>query len=351
MKKITFQESLTLNSKLYIDCRSPAEYEIDHIPNSYNIPILDNHERAIIGKIYKEKGSFEAKKKGVEIVSPKLKDLIDTLLNITENFKNIIFYCARGGLRSTALANFFSLVSSKNILILNRGYKGYRNYILTFFEHFDFKGKFLVVDGFTGSGKTLILKNLKEKGLPVIDLEDLAKHRGSVFGGVGIEKKPSQKKFETLLWYEMNKFKNKSIIIVEGESKNIGKISLPAKFYEKMNSSPHIWIETDDNLRVKIIKEDYLANIKSYNELTEPVLYLKRFLGKKNVNMLVEEIKKENFDFVIMFLLKNYYDILYKKHRLPEEKFYKKIYFTNILEGTEKIEEIFYELKGDKWNH
>jgi tRNA 2-selenouridine synthase len=346
MNKITFEKSLNLNSKIYIDCRSPGEFETDHIPEAFNIPILDNSERAIIGKIYKEEGSIEAKKKGVELISPKLKNLINRLLEVTESFENIIFYCARGGLRSTALANFFSLVSEKNIFILEKGYKGYRNFILNFFEQFDFKGFFLVVDGYTGSGKTLILNKLKEKGFPVIDLENLAKHRGSVFGGVGIDGKISQKRFETLLWFEVNKLADKKIIILEGESKNIGKISLPVNFYNRMCKSPHIWIETDLDFRARIIKDDYLANFKSEEELIEPTLYLKRFLGKKNVEMLVKEIKNKNYEFVISFLLKNYYDILYKKHRLPEEKFYKKIYFKTITECVEKVERIYIELIG-----
>ncbi len=344
MRKIKFKDSLNIDSKIYIDCRSPKEFEEDHIPQSINIPILDNSERAVIGKIYKEQGSLEAKKKGVEIISPKLKDLIEKLFNITDGFQNIIFYCARGGLRSTALANFFSLVAEKEIYILERGYKGYRNFILDFFNNFQYSGMFLVVDGFTGSGKTLILQRLKDKGVPVIDLENLAKHRGSVFGGVGIEKKVSQKKFETLLWFEMNKYYNEKLIILEGESKNIGKVSLPQNFYNKMNASPHIWVETDDDLRVKIIKDDYLANLKTKEELKEPVLFLKRFLGKKNVEMLIDEINRENYEFVIKFLLKNYYDLLYKKHRLPEEKFYKKIFFLNIEEGVEKIEKSYYHI-------
>ena len=344
MNRIDFQTSLNLKNKIYIDVRSPGEYNTDHIPGAINIPLLNNDERAIIGTIYKKEGGFNARVKGVDIVSKKLVNLVDKLITETKEYQNIIFYCSRGGLRSLSMANFFKLVLDKPVYIIDKGYKDFRRYIVDYFEKFDFRGKFLVVDGFTGSGKTVILKKLQNKSLPVIDLEDIAKHRGSVFGGVGIDEKISQKKFESLLWKNLTGIKD-SLIIVEGESKHIGKCLLPNKFYNLMNNSHHIWIETNDDVRLKIIKEDYLKNVFNMEQLIEPVTYLKRLIGKKNVEMLITEIKKENFDFVILYLLHNYYDLLYKKGRLPADKFYKKINFENVEQGAEQIEKIYYELK------
>ncbi len=344
MKRIDFKTSLNLKNKIYIDVRSPGEFETDHIPGAINIPLLNNDERAIIGTIYKKEGGFNARVKGVDIVSKKLVALVDKLIAETNEYQNIVFYCSRGGLRSLSMASFFKLVLDKPVYIIDKGYKDFRRYIVDYFEKFDFRGNFLVIDGFTGSGKTIILKKLQNKGLPVIDLENLAKHRGSVFGGVGIEEKVSQKKFESLIWKSLTEIEE-NLIIVEGESKHIGKCLLPNKFYNLMNKSPHVWVETDDNVRLKIIKEDYLKNVKQLEQLIEPVKYLKRLIGKKNVEMLINEIKKKNFDFVILYLLHNYYDLLYKKGKLPDEKFYKKINFDNIEQGVEKIEKIYYELK------
>jgi tRNA 2-selenouridine synthase len=344
IKRIKFNETVKLKNKIYIDARSPSEYAVDHIPDAVNLPLLNDSERAVIGKIYKQQGSFEARKRGVEIVSPKLKNLTDFLSDISEGFENVVFYCSRGGLRSYSLASFFSLVCDKNIFIVEKGYKEYRQFILRYFENF---GKnFLVVDGYTGTGKTMILRELKRKGLPVVDLENIAKHRGSVFGGVGIKDDINQKKFETLLYKEVEIYKDFKTIIVEGESRHIGKCVLPGKFYERMNQSPHIWLDTSDEYRVNVIKEDYLKTLDNYGELVAPIEALKSFIGGKNVEMLKKEVEKENFDFVILYLLKNYYDILYKKGRLPDNKFYKKIYFSRFEEGVKAVEEIYNELNG-----
>jgi len=344
IKRINFEESISIDNKIYIDARSPSEYEIDFVPGAVNAPLLNDEERSIIGRIYKESGSFVARKKGVEIVSPKLRNIIDFLLNETEQYENIIFYCSRGGLRSYSLASFFRLVSDKKIFIIKKGYKEYRQFILKYFENF--KKDILVVDGYTGTGKTLILKKLKNKGFPVVDLEDIAKHRGSVFGGVGIDEKVNQKKFETLLYSEIESYKNFKMIIVEGESRHIGKCVLPREFYKRMNESPHLWLDTTDEYRIKVIKDDYLENLKDFSELLPPLDGLKRLLGKNKVEMLKKELENKNFDFVIYYLLKNYYDILYKKGRLPVESFYKKTFFSTFEEGVAKIEEAYNALNS-----
>ena len=327
IKRINFEDTLKVTDKIYIDARSPSEYEVDHIIDAINAPILSDEERAIIGKIYKTEGSFIARKKGVEIVAPKLQTLIDFLLKSTENFTNIIFYCSRGGLRSHSLATFFSLVSDKNIFVINKGYKAYRQFIISYFKNYN--KKFLVIDGFTGSGKTKILKILKNENLPVIDLENLAKHRGSVFGSVGIDEKISQKKFESLLYKECERVKNHDIVIVEGESRFIGKCMLPSGFYQCMNESPHIWIETTDELRIEIIKEDYIETFKNIDELILPLNGIKDFLGNKKVELLKKEIKNKNFDFVIHFLLKNITTCYIKRGDFRRKNFIKS-YFSEI---------------------
>ncbi len=342
IKKIDFETSLKLTNKIYIDARAPSEYNIDHIAGAINAPLLDDAERGLIGKIYKQKGSVEARKKGVEIVAPKLQRIIDFLMNETYLFENVIFYCSRGGLRSYSLASFFRLVSDKNIYTIEKGYKGYRQYILNYFENFN--KKILVVDGFTGTGKTKILKELQTRGFPVVDLEDIAKHRGSVFGGVGIDEQLNQKKFESLLYCEIEKYKKFDLIIVEGESRHIGKCVLPPKFYTIMNESPHIWLDTTDDYRVNVIKDDYLKNLKDFNDLIPPLEGLKNLIGKKNVEKLKKELQNKNFDFVILYLLKNYYDVLYKKGRLPESMFYKKTFFRNFEQGLKIVEEVYNEL-------
>ncbi len=345
MDRISFAEALSLDNKIFLDVRSPDEFKIDHVPQAENIPILDNRERELIGKIYKNQGSIEARKKGVELISPKLNSMINSIFDKTEPYENIIFYCSRGGLRSQSMASFFTLVTDKKIFIIERGYKEFREYLINYFKNFEsiFSGEIVVIDGLTGSGKTLILKELSKR-LPVIDLENLAKHRGSVFGGVGINIPVSQKFFESQLWDSLQ-FLGNDTILVEGESKHIGSCVLPTEFYQKMNRSKHIWLNTTDDLRLDVIKSDYLESPKNEAEIIDSILHLKRFIGSDKVDMLIEKIREKDFDFVILFLLKNYYDILYKKGRLKEDKFYKTIYYETIFEGVEQIEEIYHQIK------
>ncbi len=348
IKKIKFEDTISLENKLYIDVRTSEEFFEDHVPEAINIPLLDEEERKQIGIIYKTQGGHIARRKGVDIITPKLQKLIDLMVEKTEGYKNIIFYCSRGGLRSYSMASFFSMVSDKNIYTIERGYKGFRNYILNFFENLEnnIAGKFLVVDGLTGSGKTLILKELKQNGFPVIDLEHLATHRGSAFGKLGIKNETNQKKFESSLWYELFKLRKEKLIIVEGESKKIGRINLPEGFYRLMNNSPHIWLETTVDLRIEILYNDYLSNKPLDEEIKDAILRIKEFCGKKTVEKMLELLEQKNYKELIKELIENYYDRLYHKKRLKFEEFYRRIFYENLNDGVKELKKVYYEIRG-----
>ncbi len=347
IKKIKFEDTLNLKNKLYIDVRTFEEYFEDHIPDAINIPLLDEEERKKIGIIYKTQGGHIARRRGVDIITPKLQKLIDLMIEETKNYENIIFYCSRGGLRSYSMASFFSMVADKNIYTIERGYKGFRNYILNFFDNLEnsISGKFLVVDGLTGCGKTLILKRLKEDGFPVIDLEDLATHRGSAFGKLGIKSDTNQKKFESSLWYELISLKNEKLIIVEGESKKIGRINLPEGFYRLMNNSPHVWLETTMDLRIEILYNDYLSNKPSDNEIKDAILRIKEFCSKKAVEKMLNLLQKKKYKELIEELIENYYDKLYHKKRLKFDEFYKRIFYENLDNGVKELKKVFNEIR------
>ncbi len=344
--KVNFSETLKFINKIYIDVRTSQEYSEDHIPNAINLPLLNEEERKTIGILYKTQGGNVARLKGVKLITPKLENLINSLINITYNFENVIFYCSRGGLRSYSMASFFSMVSDKNIFTIERGYKGFRKYVLDFFEHLssNIKGKFLVIDGLTGSGKTIILNQLKNEGYPVIDLENLAAHRGSAFGKIGIKNETNQKRFESQLWKQLYTLKNEKLIIIEGESKKIGKINLPEGFYNLMNSSPHIWIEPPFELRIKVLLNDYLKEKPDDNEIKEALIKIKDFIGKKNLQKMFTFLEKKDYKSLIKVLLENYYDKLYHKKRLKDHEFYKKINYKTINEGVNKVREVYDEI-------
>ncbi|OFX34034.1 MAG: hypothetical protein A2X08_11025 [Bacteroidetes bacterium GWA2_32_17] len=150
------------------DIRSPIEFDKGHIPNSINLPLFTNEERAIVGTAYFKKGSSEAIKIGLEKVQSKLVNFIESVNNFTFD-KNIRIHCWRGGLRSQNMVWLLEM-AGYNVYLLNGGYKSYRNYVLKYFEN---KFPIIVIGGMTGVGKTEILNLLKFNGEQVVDFESL----------------------------------------------------------------------------------------------------------------------------------------------------------------------------------
>jgi len=140
---INYQDSLNLKNSIYIDARTKKEYNEATIPGAVNIELLDYEERKIIGTIYNNKNSKKAKLKGVELVSPKIPDLIAEINQLNNKYDNLIIFCSRGGLRSKSLAEFSDLAGIE-VYRLENGYKGYRHYIMNKLENYNFKAKISV---------------------------------------------------------------------------------------------------------------------------------------------------------------------------------------------------------------
>ena len=184
-----------------VDVRSPGEFQEGHIPQAVNIPIFNDQERSEVGILYKNIGRVEAIQKGLSFVGPRMEKLAKQALQYAVN-QSIKVTCWRGGMRSEKMAWLFELVGLK-VYVLEGGYKAYRNYILDTFRNIP---QLVVIHGPTGSGKTDILKSLKEKGEQVIDLEEIACHRGSAFGAIGMGSQPTTQQFQNRLFEEFEKF-------------------------------------------------------------------------------------------------------------------------------------------------
>jgi tRNA 2-selenouridine synthase len=194
---ITIEELLALKDKkelVMIDVRSPSEFQDATIPGSINIPFFDDNERAEIGTIYKQVSVQAAKDRGLEIISAKLPTFVKTFEGIKE--QKAVF-CWRGGMRSHTSATVLSLMGIRTYR-LTGGFRSYRRWVVDTLEKMDFKPRVCVISGNTGAGKTAILRRLQEDGYPVLDLEALAGHRGSIFGHVGLRAN-NQKTFEAHL--------------------------------------------------------------------------------------------------------------------------------------------------------
>ncbi|MDH3453660.1 MAG: tRNA 2-selenouridine(34) synthase MnmH [Desulfuromonadales bacterium] len=317
---ISLEHALAMRDKgaLLVDARSPGEFAEATIPGAINVPVLDDAERAEVGTLYKQVGKRQARQRGVELVAPKIPAMIAQVAKRqAETSQPVVVFCWRGGMRSLALTQFLELAGIP-ARQLSGGHKGFRRHVLDFFEHGRW-AKLLVFRGLTGVGKTHYLHRLAEQGYPVVDLEGLANHRGSAFGNLGLPSQPSQQTFEALLWDELRKIPCDGYILTEGESRHIGRVALPTRFYQALQVETSIWIHASLQARVRNILADYPAVDRLKEEFTLPIRALKDKLGKETMYRYLELLDAGNWAELVSELMVNYYDPLYR-HTLPERR-------------------------------
>ncbi|MCT4594673.1 MAG: tRNA 2-selenouridine(34) synthase MnmH [Anaeromicrobium sp.] len=338
VKTIDIKDVLKMKDILLIDVRSQVEYEDGTILNAINIPILDNEERAMVGTIYKKECTEKATLMGIEYGSKKLVSIYESIKGYSKEYKNIVFFCYRGGMRSKSVCSFVQMMGIKNVFQLTGGYKSYRNTVVNFLEKNIYDYNFIMIHGLTGVGKTHILEKLHERGKSVLDLEKLANNSGSVFGNIMYnEKLPTQKNFDAGIFHTLRGLKDKNVY-VESESKRIGNVIILNHIFEKIISDKHILVETNMENRITNIKKDYINGIEDNEQkLKDAIEHLRKRLGNVNVNMLIEKIDKKEYDHVIEYLIKNYYDPLYK---YSIDKFREYDYEANYLSMDKVVDEI-----------
>tara|TARA_S200000501_G_scaffold378152_1_gene439404 strand:- start:15113 stop:16141 length:1029 start_codon:yes stop_codon:yes gene_type:complete len=305
----------------FIDVRSPAEFNQGSIPLSINIPILNDMEREIVGKAFKSSGQETAKKIGHQLVSGKIKnDRVNEWKKFIEANPTSWLYCARGGLRSEIAQSWLKDIG----LIIDRvdgGFKSIRNFCLEVFEHINEDNKdWIVLAGRTGSDKTGMINKLKNS----IDLEGLANHRGSAFGARST-KQPSPVNFENFLTFEYL-YHESNKLVLEDESRTIGRLVIPSKFYDKMKKSKICIVEVPIEERVENIFNGYVAshleNDKNILLAKERFLAnldkIKKRLGASSHLIIKKKIQEafSNYDHNAHFdwiekLIVSYYDNMY----------------------------------------
>lgn len=233
-----------------VDVRSESEWELGHIPGALNIPLLNDAERVIVGTTYKQEGQKQAIREGFRLVGPRLDRLVQRAEEVGPEF---IVQCWRGGMRSRNFCQFVNMIGIQTYQ-LEGGYKAYRNAALRLFTK---PFKIVLLTGLTGSGKSEILRALKAAGEQVIDLETLASHKGSVFGGLTMPPQPTTEQFENNLFETLLNLDVNKRVWVEDESIAIGKIFLPSAFWKNMNLAPVIEIEVPKEERIKRLVSEY----------------------------------------------------------------------------------------------
>ncbi|WP_373492820.1 tRNA 2-selenouridine(34) synthase MnmH [Aquiflexum sp.] len=287
-----------------LDARSEGEYEQSHIPGAINLPILNNEERKIIGTVYKQQGNQQAVFKGFELVGPRFHSIIQDALAIAPE-KKVLIYCWRGGMRSEILSWLLGMAGFE-VFRLRGGYKVYRAFT---YKTIRKKRNFLTLGGKTGVGKTLLLKRLKEAGEDIIDLEFLAGHKGSTFGGIGMKPQPSIEQFENMLAEEFLKIPENVIIWIENESRRIGKVILANELYASIVNAPLVEIHKTIKQRISQIKYEYASLPKV--ELISAVSRLQKKLGGLRTAESIEAIQNNQPELWINILLQ-YYDKSYE---------------------------------------
>ncbi|WP_339284789.1 tRNA 2-selenouridine(34) synthase MnmH [Oceanobacillus sp. FSL K6-3682] len=299
-----------------VDVRSPQEFAEFHIPGSINIPVFNNEERAEVGTIYKQISPEAAKEKGLEIFSAKLPQFIAEFQSLG---KEKVVYCWRGGMRSKTAATVVDLMGQQ-ISRLNGGIRSYRKWVVNKLEQKQFSPKMYVLNGYTGSGKTILLHRLKQLGYPVLDLEGMAKHRGSIFGQIGLNPN-NQKTFESLLVQEMERYNQMPFILLEGESKRIGKATLPLFLHEEKEASMQLFIHLPLEKRIQNILREYNPE-EHQAQVIEAFQRIQKHIHTPVAKQIADDIEQGNFSSAIALLLEYYYDPRYEHtlHHYPGDK-------------------------------
>lgn len=291
------------NNLPVLDVRSPKEFLQGHIPGAGNLPLFNDEERAIVGTIYNNSGRYAAILKGLEFAGPKLAEYVKKLVRIAPK-KEVLLHCWRGGMRSEQMALLFDQAGFK-IAVLNGGYKGYRKFIRNDLSR---KVQIIILGGLTGSGKTETLHALRDRGEQILDLEEIANHKGSVFGALGQEPQPTNEQFENNLYSRWEKFDFSTTIWVENESRMIGNITIPEPLFEQMAKAKVFILEVTREKRIRRLIEEYSQFEKE--ELKTGIMKIAEKLGGTRTKQALIAVDNNDFKTAAGIAL-DYYDKTY----------------------------------------
>ena len=295
-----------------IDVRSEGEYAEDHVPGAINCPVLDNAERARVGAIYKQRSPFEARKIGAALASANIaRHLNERFLQRPREWRPLV-YCWRGGERSGAVAQVLSRVGWQ-VFRLEGGYRTYRRAVIADLERLPRAFRLCVVCGLTGTGKSRLLRALREAGGQVLDLEALAAHRGSVLGNLPDAPQPSQKMFDSLIWSALGRFDPARVVYVEAESKKIGELRVPPALIDTMWNSKCVVLESPIEVRVGLLEQEYAHFLEQPASLVAKLECLAPLHGHAVIEKWKELIATRQWDELTADLLVRHYDPAYTR--------------------------------------
>ena len=306
------------SSRLLIDVRSPGEFADGHMPGAVNVPLFDDDQRAEIGTLYQQQGREPAIRRGLEIVGPKMASLEQQVATANEQGQfsgaSVCVHCWRGGMRSESVAWLLNLTGWQ-VTLLRGGYKAYRSFAR---EQFSQPLPLIVMSGLTGAGKTERLLQLADAGEQVIDLEGMACHRGSAYGGLGEPDQPTTQQFENDLATAVGKCDLTQRIWVEDEGNRIGRVVVPEEFHQQLRNAPAVFLDVPKLARVRRLVRLY-GDLDA-DELAHATEKIGKRLGGQHVKAAIEAIRSGDIGTAVDITL-SYYDRTYQKaaDKMPRE--------------------------------
>lgn len=302
------------NYDLIIDARCPREFAEDHIPGAVNFPVVNDDEYAEVGTLHRT-DPMGAYKIGVQY------SLLNIARHLGESFdtynrkSRILVYCFRGGKRSRLWCDALEVIGYR-VERLQGGWKGYRRSVNEQLKNLPGTYRYNVLTGPTGCGKTRLLTALHLVGAQVLDLEELAVHRGSVIGAIPGHAQPSQKLFDSFLLRQLSTYSSERPIWVEAESKKIGNVQLPENLLVAMRAGVTLQVETSMPQRVKMWREDYAHFESDPNSLVAKLQFLRPLVGNAEVTAWEELANKREIPALFERLMRSHYDVAYRRSSL-----------------------------------
>lgn len=295
-----------------IDVRSPAEFAEDHVPGAICLPMLDDEERARVGYLYKQVSPFESRRLGAMLASRNIARHLEHSLSGHDRAWRPLIYCWRGGKRSGAFTHVLREIGW-NADVLEGGYRAYRRQVVEQLEALPRRLQFRVIQGPTGSGKSRLLASLARAGAQVLDLEELAAHRGSVLGALPERPQPSQKRFESALLAVIRRFDPDLPVYVEGESRKIGQIQIPPALIETMRAAECVALEVDVSVRATLLLDEYRHFFDDPADLETRLGHLAALHGNHVIDEWKTLIRAADWPSLVDRLLREHYDPAYRK--------------------------------------
>jgi len=293
-----------------VDVRSESEFAIDHLPGAVNCPVLTDAERVEIGTRYKQVSPFEARRAGAALVAGNIARHLRSCFPERPRTWSPLVYCWRGGERSASIVHVMARIGWR-VVQLEGGYRAFRRLVVGALATLPAQFRYRVLCGATGSGKSRLLNHLDRAGAQVLDLEALAAHRGSVLGDLPGQPQPSQKQFETRLWWALRRLDPARPVFVESESRRIGDCQLPDALLGAIRQSACVALDVPVAQRIRLLRDEYRHYERHPERLCAQLDCLAALHGLAAVERWKAMVRNDSWDALVACLLQEHYDPVY----------------------------------------